>query len=436
MEIKPFKALRYDSSAVGDIGCCISPPYDVIDPDMQQSLYDKNPCNIVRVIKGKTEPTDNENNNQYTRAAESLNGWIKNGALKTDSQDTIYGYIQNFDIESGRYRRSGFVALGRLEEFGSGVQPHEKTLDGPKADRLKLTTATAAQFGQIFMLYDDPSKTADAIMEKAAAKPALIDFNEPNGNRHRLFAIDDPAEIAAIAGTMRTLSPVIADGHHRYETALNYYKQTQNPAAQYRMMTFVNMRNEGLVVLPTHRLIANLPDFDIDKLIASLKDTFEITEYSFADDNEKKSARQKMFDDMKARFENNQNAFGIYAGNNVFYIALLASDKAMAAMCPDMSNAAKTLDVNILHKLILENALGIGDKQLATQSNIEYIKDIGNAIEAATDKIDSGQRQVAFFMNPTRIQQVKDIADAGEKMPQKSTFFYPKVYTGLVINKL
>jgi len=432
MEIKPFKALRFDSSVVGDVGSCIAPPYDVIDAEMQTKLYDQNKYNVVRIIKGKTFAEDTKENNQYTRATEFLDSLIKSGALKPDTTEAIYAYIQDFVIGSQNFQRSGIIALGRLEEFGRGVRPHEETLDAPKADRLKLMRAKAAQLGQIFMLYNDPERIACTIMEKVTDKPALLDFSDDDGVRHRLFAIDGAGDIRAIVKMMADKMMIIADGHHRYETALNYYRETQNPAAAYRMMTFVNMRNRGLVILPTHRLVANVPGFDIDKLIAEIEDDFESIRYPFAGSDDKEPARQKMFEYMKSEFEKGNNAFGIYAANKAFYIVTLKNTAAMDSIEPQMSIPSRGLDVNVLHKLIIEKVLGIGARRLAGQSNIEYIKDIGNAI----DKVDAGTSQAVFCMNATRIEQVKAVAAAGEKMPQKATFFYPKIYTGLVINKL
>lgn len=436
MDIAPFKGFRFDSLVVSDVGNCICPPYDVIDGKYQQKLYEKNPHNMVRIIKGQDADTDTDQDNKYTRAAKSLTDWIESGALKPEASEAIYGYVQDFHVAGGTFRRSGMITLGKIEEFGSNVQPHEKTLDGPKADRLKLMTATAAQFGQIFMLYDDPEKVADNIIAKAAAKPAVTDFIDDDNVRHRLYVIDDHVEIGAIINMMQTKQAVIADGHHRYETALNYYKQSGNPKAAYRMMTFVNMRNEGLLVLPTHRLMANVDGFNVDALIAKISDTFEVSKYDFANDSDKLSARHQMFEHMQESFKKNKNAFGIYAGSDVFYAIELKKQNVLDDICPDMSASSKELDVNVLHKVILEGVLGIGDKELAAQSNIKYIKDIADAVGESIHNVDSGDAQAVFFMNSTRTEQVNAVAAAGEKMPQKSTFFYPKVYTGLVVNKL
>lgn len=436
MEIRAFKALRYDSSVVGDVADCVCPPYDVIDEKMQDQLYEKSPFNAARIVKAKVTSTESSEDNKYTRAGGDFFKWIEDGVLKADDKETIYAYVQNFEAGGTACTRSGFVALGKIKPFGQGVQPHEKTLDGPKADRLKLMREKKAQFGQIFMLFDDPEKVADEIIAKAARGKALIDFTDEEGVEHKLFAIDAADDIAAIEAMMLTKEPVIADGHHRYETALNYFAETKNPAAEYRMMTFVNMRNEGLVVLPTHRLIAGLADFDLDNVISGIDAEFEVAAFAYDSDADKASAREKMFDAMDAYFKDDKNAFGIYAAGKPFYVAVLKDSGVMDTAAKGMSEAAKGLDVNVLHMLVLDKVLGIGDKELAGQSNIKYIKDIGDAIDQSISKVDSCESQAVFFMNSTRVDQVRDIAAANEKMPQKSTFFYPKIYTGLVINKL
>jgi uncharacterized protein (DUF1015 family) len=437
MEIKAFKAWRFDGTVTGNAGQCIAPPYDVIDKNLQQALYDQNPYNVVRAILGKTSDSDTPQENQYTRARKYLDKAIADKALKQDSKETFYAYVQDFSIGKTHYCRSGIIGLGKIEPFGKGVQPHEKTLDGPKADRLRLSRATAAQFGLIFMLYDDPAKTAETIIGKAAAKSAAMDYTDSEQVRHRIYAIDTPAEIDALKNMMASQKTIIADGHHRYETALNYWKQTGRPEAQYLMMTFVNMRNEGLVIQPTHRLINDVKNFSIDNLLGNLaKDFNPITKFDFTDEKSKAKARQAMFNLMQKAFKDGKNAFGIYAASKAFYAVTLKDMASMKAVAPAMSDAARELDVNVLHLLILEKHLGIGDKQLAAESNIEYIKDIGDAIDKSVEKVDSGDCQAVFFVNPTRIDQVQAVAAAGEKMPQKSTFFYPKVFSGVTINLL
>ncbi len=437
MEIKAFRAFRFNPDVVGDVGACVAPPYDVIGAAQQVMLYQQNPYNVVRIIRGKTEAGDDEAKNQYTRAAEYLNEWINEGVLRQDNKEAIYAYVQDFEIAKKRYSRSGFIALGKLVEFGSGVQPHEETLDGPKADRLKLMQATAAQFGQIFMLYEDAKKTADAIIEKTVeVKKAAIDFTDEGKVRHRMFVIDDAKDISVIAEMMKDKETVIADGHHRYETGLNYRRMMNEPSADWQMMTFINVQSPGLVVLPTHRLVGNIADFDFEKLLSKLAEDFESSKFSFSSAADKGGAKEEMFKKMRGQFEAGRTCFGIYAADSAFYAIMLKDYAVMDKIVPQFSVVSRRLDVTVLHKLVLEKILGIGERQLVGQTNIEYIKDFGSAVDEAVAAVDKGQKQVVFFMNPTRAEQVKQIAAANEKMPQKSTFFFPKIFSGLTINKL
>ena len=436
MEIRPFKAFRFNAEVVGNVGDCIAPPYDIISPAQQQQFYEKNEYNVVRIIKGKAEPSDDQTSNVYTRAAEYLNDWIDKGALKQDSAAGIYGYVQNFQMFGSSFERFSFIALAKLEEFGKTVRPHEQTLSKPKVDRLNLQRATGAKFGLVFMLYDDEKAVADSIIEQASQREALVDFVDEQGVRHRLFAITDEEQINAVSEMMRDKSCIIADGHHRYETALNYRKESDNPTAAHQMLAFANTRHEGLIVLATHRLVNNLDGFDFKKLVGALGEDFETTEYEFDSTQTKSDARGKMLEQMKAEFEGDKNAFGVYAGDGSFYVTTLRNGGAMDSAAAEKSDAWKSLDVSVLHKLILEGLLGIDEDKLAGGGNVEYVKDTDSAINDSIAKVDAGERQAAFFMNPPKMEQLRGVADAGEKMPQKSTYFYPKIFTGLTVNKL
>jgi uncharacterized protein (DUF1015 family) len=436
MQIKPFKAFRFDEAVVGDVGSCIAPPYDVISDAQQEQLYKKSEHNIVRIIKGKTTASDNGENNQYTRAADYLNKWIAQGALKQDTAETIYAYVQDFELAGTQFQRLAFIALAKLEEFGQIVRPHEQIMDKPMLDRLNLKKATTARFGLVFMLYEDEQKIADKIINKATTTRALIDSIDEQNVRHRLFTITAREDIKQIAKMMNDKSCIIADGHHRYTTALNYSKESGNTTAKYQMFAFANTSQKGLIVLATHRLVGNLENFCYEKLIAELKENFELTELKFDSPQTKMDARQKMLAQMKAEHDNNKNAFGIYGSNNAFYVAVLRNKKVMDSFVPDMSTAWRELDVSILHKLILEQLLGIDEERLVKGENLEYVKDTPNAINESISQVDAGQKQVAFFMNPIKMQQLKLVTDASERMPQKSTYFYPKIYTGLTIQKL
>ncbi|MHC4537934.1 MAG: DUF1015 domain-containing protein [Planctomycetota bacterium] len=436
MQIKPFKAFRFDKTVVGDVGNCTAPPYDVINDVQQEQLYNRNEHNIVRIIKGKTNASDNGDNNQYTRAAGYLNDWINQGALKEDSAETIYAYVQDFELGGIQFQRLAFIALAKLEEFGEVVRPHEQILNKPMLDRLSLKKATTADFGLVFMLYEDKQEIADKIIEQTATTEPLIEFVDEQNVRHRLFAITAEEDIQQMAKMMNDKSCVIADGHHRYTTGLAYSKESDHPAAKYQMLAFANISHKGLIVLATHRLAGNLENFSFEKLITELKEDFELTELKFDSPESKMDARQKMLEQMKAGHDEDKNAFGIYGSNNAFYVAVLRDKQAMDPIVPDMSPAWRHLDVSILHKLILEKILGIDEEKLAKGENLQYVKDTLNAIDESISQVDSGHKQAAFFMNPVKMQQLKLVTEAGERMPQKSTYFYPKIFTGLAIQKL
>jgi len=436
MELKPFKAFRFNKDIVGDVGSCIAPPYDVIDDACRQRLYDKNEYNIVRVIKGKLSDSDTDSDNQYTRAAVYLNSWLEKGAVKKDSAENMYGYVQNFELAGTSYERFSFISLAKLEEFGDIVHAHEQILNKPIVDRLSLQKATSAKFGLIFMLYTDEERIADKVIAAARKQEPLIDFTDEQDVRHRLLAITGDENIKAICEMMADKSCVIADGHHRYTTGLAYAKENTTPLAQYQMMAFSNTCHEGLIVLATHRIASNLENFEIAGFITALEKNFEISKYQFDSCGGKAEAKGKMLEEMRVAFEKGQCAFGIYSRGDCFYMAVLTNKTAMDAVAAEKSPAWRQLDVSILHKLILEGILEIDEKKLANQSNLEYVKDTPNAIDDSINGIDTGKKQLALFMNPPKLEQIEQVANAGERMPQKATYFYPKVYTGLTINKL
>jgi uncharacterized protein (DUF1015 family) len=435
MEIKPFRAFRFDPAVVGNAGDCIAPPYDVIGPEQQRRLYRKSPYNIVRITKPNEACTDN----QYARAAGYLSDWIDSGVLKQDAAEAIYGYVQDFEVAGARYQRLTFIALARLEEFGppGPVRPHEHTLSKAMLDRLNLKRATAADFGLVFMLYEDKKGIADRIIQGALAGPAILDCTDEQDVRHRLFSVTAKKDVDAIVRMMRDKNCIIADGHHRYTTGLTYSKESPNPAAKYQMLAFTNMSDEGLIVLATHRLVANLQDFSMDRLLAGLGRNFQVTEFAFDKDRQAKAdAKQEMLARMRAEHGKDKKAFGIYGPNSVFYVAVLKDARAMNVAAPHKSAAYRSLDVAVLHKLILDELLGIDEEVLARGENLEYVKDAPTAIDDSIAQVDAGLKQAAFFMNPIKMQQLIEVTDAGERMPQKSTYFYPKMFTGVTINKL
>jgi uncharacterized protein (DUF1015 family) len=421
MEIKAFKAFRFNADVVGDVGSCIAPPYDVIGESQQDELYRKSPYNIVRITRGKTTTWDDEGHNQYSRAAEYLTQWIAQGAIQQDVRDAIYGYVQDFELGSLAYQRLTFIALGKLEDFGKTVKPHEQVFTKPMLDRLKLKKATAARFGLVFMLYDDPQAVADEIIQEAAAQEPLVDFVDEQGVRHRLFLIEDEADTQTIASMMSDKSCIIADGHHRYTTGLTYWRESGNPAAAHQMMAFTNMRQKGLLVLATHRVVGGVDGFQPQRFLSDLTNSGFTVRPS---------------DSPTARPSDHPDALGIYMGDGAFHSAVLEDKSRMAAAAPNMSEAWRTLDVAVLQKLILQGVLGMDDEKMGNPDYVEYVKDMPNAINEIIGRVDSGKRQIAFFTNPVKMDQLIGITDAGERMPHKSTYFYPKMYTGLTIQKL
>lgn len=436
MEVKPFRAWLYNPAVVGDPGACIAPPYDVIDDSQQEKLYQQHPYNIVRVIWGKRYADDNATQNVYTRARDFLQKAIADKAIVQDSQPSLYAYVQDFSRNGKPYQRRGIIGLVKVEPFGKTVRAHEKTLEGPKADRLNLLKATATQCEQIFMLYDDPSQTDQQVFSALDWNTPLLDAVDSTGVRHRLYRIHQQEVIDAFVRMLADKPVVIADGHHRYETALNYWKLIGCPQAQYTMAALVNIRQPGLVIQPTHRLIFNIAGWDSRRFLAELRKDFQIETFAFRDPSSRGAAQDKMAAAMADKAARQAVALGVYVGDGAFYVATLSDWSAMSAAAPTLSAAAQRLDVNVLHRLILEKHLGIGEAQLAAQTHIEYIKDDPEAISAALARVDAKTAQALFVVNPTRVEQVMALSAAGEKMPQKSTYFYPKIFSGLTINVL
>jgi len=302
---------------------------------------------------------------------------------------------------------------------------------------LNLKRATAARFGLVFMLYDDPQGVADKAIAKAATQKPLVDFVDDHGVRHQLFVITDESDIRAIERMMADKSVIIADGHHRYTTGLAYMREMSNPAAKYQMLAFTNTAQKGLVVLATHRVIGGIDGFEPQTFLARLAPGFTVSQCSFGPDAKcRESAKQQMLTAMRTAHEHDETPLGIYMGGGNFYVAVLKDKSLMKAAAPDKSEAWQTLDVAVLQKLILEGMLGLTEEKMGNSEHVEYVKDMPNAIDEIIRQIDSGYKQIAFFTNPVKMQHLARITDASERMPHKSTYFYPKMYTGLTIQKL
>lgn len=440
-EIRAFKGVLYNKDKIGDFSSVMAPPYDVISPAKQDELYSQHPNNVIRLILGKTTDADAQGNDRYSRAAVDLKDWMSSGVLTRDEKPAIYYYTQTYSSGDGKtFTRKGFIALARLTEFGKGgVHPHEKTLSGPKADRLKLMQACGANFSCIFSLYSEPKLSINKILdEKTDGVTPIIDITDNDGIRDTVWRIDDPAVISEVETVMEDKPLFIADGHHRYETALNYrnYMKEKKPEAgddapyNFVMMYFSNMDDEGMTIWPTHRVIHSLAGFNPDSFLDEVKKYFDVEEYAFTDKTEAE-AREKMLSGKQAA-EGKTTAFGLrIRGRDVYYLLRLKSPSTMNEVFgSSIPEVFKNLDVTVLHSLILNRILGITQEAQEKQTNLLYVKSYDEALKAAMDE----KNQLVFLLNSTAIDQVKDVATAGQVMPQKSTYFYPKLLTGLVLN--
>lgn len=436
--IYPFRAFCYNPEKVGSLDNVATQPYDKITPEMQARYYSLNPHNLARIIKGRAEPGDNERENVYTRAARYLEQWKRDGALMQQPEAAIFPYFQEYEVPGVREKRlrKGFIALGQIEEYDARVVfRHEQTLSAPKADRLELLRHIRTHFGQIFMLFSDPARTVDRLLERAAAEPPPIRVSDEYGTIHTVWRVAAPAAMAEFQQAMADKNLIIADGHHRYETALNYRNEcrarlgTSDPDAPHErvMMTFINTESEGLTILPTHRVVGGLKEFDFGAFRQAASRYFDWYAYPFANEAERPAALDQFRHDLGTRGQK-RPTIGVYAaGESAAYLFLLKINADLAAWLPDLSPAQRTLDVLLLHRLLLQNCLNLSEESVRREQNIHYVREWEEAVGGVT----SGQAQLAFLLNPVRIEQVRDIAFRGDVLPQKSTDFYPKLLSGL-----
>jgi uncharacterized protein (DUF1015 family) len=424
--IHPFQAWRYAPERV-PVDQVVTQPYDKITPEMQERYYGASPSNLVRIILGRRQSGDNTQENVYTRASASFNDWRQNGVLRQDAQPSIYRYSQKFKGPDNKMiaERQGYIALGRLEDYSAGVVfRHELTHSGPKADRLELLRATRTHFEQIFMLYAD-SGGVEALMHSAASPDIAV--TDEYGVLHQVWKISDAAAIDALQAQMQDKKLIIADGHHRYETALAYRDErraaapSSAPAAHdSMMMTFFNMNSPGLVILPTHRVVHSLPDFSSDRLQTGAQQFFKVEEV----DREIDGPHAAELLRERGRVS---SALLVATADRIL---LMHSPRAIGTnLFAGLSPRQQSLDVVQLHKCLLEGVLNISEEAIRKLQNISYHRDADEALA----QVRGGAAQAAFLMNPVRMEQVRDIAFAGEVLPQKSTDFYPKLLSGLTI---
>jgi uncharacterized protein (DUF1015 family) len=428
--ITPFRALRYDPAQV-DVSDTVTQPYDKITNEMREHYYESSPYNLVRIILGKSRAGDHENDSPYTRASGFYREWRTRGILKPDPTPSLYPYFQTFTAPASNksFDRKGFIALGKIEDYATGVvYRHEQTLAKPKSDRLNLLRATRAHFGQLFMLYSDEGEIETALSPSEAP---VIDVTDEYGVKHQVWRIDDPATLSSVQQAMREQRLLIADGHHRYETALAYRDEqralqgSSQPSAPHDwvMMTFVNMNSPGLIILPTHRVVHGMEGFTASGLRNAIEAYFRIEEVDASCDGARATGLLHEAGRMGT-------ALLAVTASRCF---LLHSPKAAGmARLERFSHRQQSLDVVQLHKCLLEGALNLSEESIRNQENISYLRDADEAIT----RVRTGAANAAFLMNPVRMEQVRDIAYAGEVLPQKSTDFYPKLLSGLAIYAL
>ncbi|HVK40571.1 MAG TPA: DUF1015 domain-containing protein [Candidatus Kapabacteria bacterium] len=418
--IKAFAPLRYNPSEIPDLGAVIAPPYDVISDDRRRQLLERDPHNIIRLIL--PEGTDDA---RYAGAAALLDEWQRSGVLVRESGESLYLYTQAFDhpVTGERITRHGFLARVRLSPFSDGeILPHERTLSGPKADRLKLMQATNANLEPIFGVYRDPSNVSARRLEELTQQPPLIDATDADGVQHRVWRVTG-ADAEAFAQDLRSSTIFIVDGHHRYETALNYRGQSNGAdrPVDSIMMFLAPMGDPGLVILPTHRVVHSLASFDFDALLERLGEHFTITDVTSDD------AGLAMLDEHRST-----PSYLLVAGPRMAVVSLKPGTEPSSIVDASLPESVQELDVTILHEHILEHILGISKEAQASQTNLRYVKSAEDAFaEARRPDV-----QLVALMNATRLEQVERVAQSGHVMPQKSTYFYPKLASGLLINPL
>jgi uncharacterized protein (DUF1015 family) len=419
----------------------VSQPDDKITPAMAEKYAAASPYNLIPIEKGKSLPSDTPADNVYTRAGKKLDEWIRSKVIVQDAAPSLYAYFQDYTVPgtSERRVRKGFIAIGRIEDYAAGVVfRHEQTLSGPKADRMELLRNTQTHTGQLFMLYSDPAARIDALLDAATGLKAAVELRDEYDVVHKLWPITDAHAIETIQREMADKKLVIADGHHRYETALAYRDERRakagrvDPDAPYEkvMMTLFNTAGKGLTILPTHRVVANVPNFSFAGFRAALADVFDVHSVPFKGSGERPQAYSQFQADLKRGQE--QRAVGAYAGDGAFYIFTLKKDANLDALLQGVSPAQRRLDVVLLHRLILERGLNITPDAVKTEKNITYEREMDTAIA----EVDSGRAQICFLLNPVSVETVAEMAMGGEVLPQKSTDFFPKLMSGITMYRL
>lgn len=419
-QITPFKALRFTEKA-GPIRELVCPPYDIISEEARRAYLRQNPRNVIRLELPR------EGEDPYAQAGQVLSEWESEGMIATDAVPGIYIYEEAFTAYGKACTVKGFICRVKLEEFSAGVVlPHEETLSKAKTDRFDLMRATHCNFSQIYSLYNDDGGCA-ALLDRLSAGAPDQELTDSDGVTHRLWIVPENALTADLCRRFSDKKLYIADGHHRYETALNYRRALAEAgvapggAADYVMMCLVAMEHPGLVVFPTHRIVRGLDRFCADTVLKTCREYFDLTELSDAAEANRA---------LENAYAVGKKAFVLYSGR--YTLLTLRDLSVMADILPGASSALRGLDVSVLHSLVLERLFGIDKVNMAAGASLTYTRDAAEAVSA----VDNGAADCAFLLNPTRVEEIRDVAAAGEKMPQKSTYFYPKLITGMVMNAL
>ena len=422
-EIKAFKALRFTEKA-GDISKNVCPPYDIISEEERLGFIAQSQNNIIRLEKPVGESAYEDAKKLYLEMSDK-------GVIECDEKKGIYVYEEEFDALGNRYKIRGIFVRVRLEEFDKKVVlPHEETLSKAKQDRFDLMCSTFCNFSPIYCMYTDEKREITSLVDVMSNGRAEIEFEAKDGVIQRIWKCEDEALTDRVEELFKNKQLFIADGHHRYETGIRFRNHLMDKGvikdrdhdANFIMMFLIDMENSGLVVFPTHRMVTGLENFDLNKALVGMKEYFDVTEIDEADIDAKLS-------------ENADNKANVMASpDGKFYLSVMKADaeKKLSKMNPEKSDAYKELDVTVLHSLILENVLGIDKENMAQQINLKYTRDKDEAIQA----VKAGKANCSFIINATKVEQIKAVALEGEKMPQKSTYFYPKLITGLVMNRL
>jgi uncharacterized protein (DUF1015 family) len=447
--VLPFAALRYDQQKVGSLEQVLTQPYDKISPEMQRDYLRRSPYNLVRLIKGEVKPEDTPSENVYTRAAGWLREWRRQGVLVEHPAPAYYAYHQQFtppgSIAQGTLIRKGFIGLGKLEPYDNGVIfRHEQTLTAPKADRLDLLRATRTHLESIFMLYSDPERKIEAILDRTAARPATAEVSDEYGVAHRLWDVEDAAEIERLRQAMADKNLIIADGHHRYETALNFERECRathtgrDTDCSMALMTFVNMDGEGILILPTHRLVASLEGWDANSFLKAAEQYFSITRLPFSSQHEWRGAEERLLAQIEAKpgtkvlTSGTSSVGALFHGDNAFYCLTQRPEIDWEKLLPELTPAQRSLDVTVLHRIVFARCLGMDEEAVRKEKYLSYVRQFEEGVESVL----KGASQACFFLSPVKIEQVREIAFSGRVLPQKSTDFYPKLLSGLVLYSL